>query len=170
MTLRPWLAAWAGGLAGTAVMTAAIAAETALRPDSDGPVDYDATDHVVLAASKVLGRPPPRSKRGRRHMFNAVHWGYGSAVALAYEPLRRRLGDGQAVVVFYAGCQAMALTLFPTLGGTPPPWRWKRELLASSFTVHAMYAGTVTVVSRTGRGKAAPGRHRSQGRQRSQGM
>ena len=151
MTLRPWLTAWVGGLAGTAVMTAAIAAETALRPDSDGPVDYDASDHVVQAAATVLRRPQPRTARGRRRLFNVVHWGYGSAVALAYVPLRRRVdSDLGAGVAFYLGCQAMALTLFPTVGGTPPPWRWKRELLVSSFTVHALYAAAVVAVSRAG--------------------
>lgn len=163
MNPRPWLAAWLGGLAGTAVMTAAIAAETALRPSSDGPVDYDASDHVVQAASAVLRRPPPRSERGRRRLFNVVHWGYGSAVGLAYEPLRRRAGDGRAAAMFYAGCQAMALTLFPTLGGTPPPWRWKRELLVSSFTVHAMYAATVATVSRAGRTAPDPNSQTSHG-------
>ncbi len=45
----------------------------------------------------------------------------------------------------------MAFVLFPVLGGTPPPWRWKREMLLSSLGVHALYAGTVVAVSRAGR-------------------
>jgi hypothetical protein len=133
-------------------MSAALAAETALRPNSAGPVDYDASEHVVIAACRAVGRRPPRSARANRRIFFAVHWGYGSAVALGYEPLRRLArSDARAGAVFYAGCQSMALTLFPTLGGTPPPWRWKREVLLSSFTVHALYAGTVVVVSRAAR-------------------
>lgn len=149
---RPWLGALLGGVAGTTVMSAALAAETALRPNSEGPVDYDASEHVVIAACRVVGRRPPRSVGARRLIFNTVHWGYGSAVALAYEPLRRATAnDAVAGAVFYAGCQSMALALFPTLGGTPPPWRWKREVLVSSFAVHALYAATVVVVSRAGR-------------------
>jgi hypothetical protein len=133
-------------------MSLALAAETALRPASEGPVDYDASEHVVIAAANAFGRRPPRSARGRRRVFAIVHWGYGSAVALAYEPLRRGLrSETEAAVVFYLGCQAMALTLFPTLGDTPPPWRWRRELLISSFTVHALYVATVAAVSRLGR-------------------
>ncbi|MDT4911489.1 MAG: hypothetical protein QOC66_617 [Pseudonocardiales bacterium] len=133
-------------------MSAVLAAETALRPNSDGPVDYDASEHVVIAACRAVGRRPPRTARGNAAVFAAVHWGYGSAVALAYEPLRRvARSDAVAGAVFYAGCQAMALSLFPTLGGTPPPWRWKREVLLSSFTVHALYVATVVVVSRGGR-------------------
>jgi hypothetical protein len=133
-------------------MSAALAAETALRPNSNGPVDYDASDHVVIAACRAVGRRPPSDDRAKRRIFAAVHWGYGSAVALAYEPLRRTAGtDARAALVFYVGCQGMALALFPTLGGTPPPWRWKPELLLSSFTVHALYVGTVVVVSRAAR-------------------
>jgi hypothetical protein len=148
----PWVSALLGGLAGTTVMSAALAAETALRPNSDGPVDYDASEHVVIAACRVFGRRPPRAARHKALVFAAVHWGYGSAVALAYEPLRRMTrSDARAGAIFYAGCQTMALALFPTLGGTPAPWRWKRELLLSSFTVHALYASTVVAVSRAGR-------------------
>jgi hypothetical protein len=133
-------------------MTAALAAESRWLPNPDGPVDYDASDHVVIAASKVLRRPVPRSHRGKRRVFNVVHWGYGSAVALEYEALRRALGsDAKAAGAFYALCQAMAFTLFPTLGETPPPWRWKRELLISSCSVHALYVASVVAVSRTGR-------------------
>ena len=146
---RPWLGAWAGGLAGTAVMTAALAAESALRRDSDGPVDYDASNHVVIAACKVLRRPVPSSAAGRSAVFNLVHWGYGSAVAMEFEALRRRTpNEAAATGAFYLICQTMAFVLFPTLGETPPPWRWKRELLVSSLGVHALYAVTVTAVAR----------------------
>jgi hypothetical protein len=146
--VQPWLAAWLGGVVGTGVMTVAVAGETKLRPNSDGPVDYDASDHVVIAACNLAHRRVPRSAKGRRRIFNTVHWGYGSAVALAYEAARRATGsESRATVAFYLGCQAMALTLFPTVGETPPPWRWKREVLVSSFSVHALYAVTVATVS-----------------------
>jgi hypothetical protein len=133
-------------------MSAALAAETALRSRADRPVDYDASEHVVIAACRLLGRRPPDSDRAKRLIFAGVHWGYGSAVALGYEPLRRvARTDVRAGAAFYAGCQGMAFVLFPVLGNTPPPWRWKRDMLLSSLAVHALYAGTVVAVSRAGR-------------------
>ena len=144
----PWLRALAGGVTGTAVMTAALAAETRMVGRDGRLVDYDGTDHVVTAACRVLHRRVPRTARGRRTIFLQVHWGYGSAVALAYVPLRRRLPTGPgAAITFYAGCQAMAMTLFPTLGETPAPWRWPVRVLASSLTLHALYAATVAAVA-----------------------
>lgn len=151
---RPWFVAWLGGLVGTAVMTLALEAETKLRSNADGPIDYDASEHVVIAACALLRRPVPRSPAGRRKIANIVHWSYGSAVALNYEGARRRMRtEPAAAVLFYVGCEAMALTLFPTLGQTPPPRRWKRELLVSSLGVHALYAITVAVVTRGGRAR-----------------
>ncbi len=150
--IGPWLRALCGGLAGTTAMTAALALETKYFPSDDGLIDYDSSDHVVIAACAVLRRPVPRSRRGRRRIFRLVHWGYGSAVALAYVPIRRRSRtDLQAAVTFGVGCQAMALTLFPTLGKTPPPWRWQRRVLASSLSIHALYVATVAWISRNGR-------------------
>lgn len=136
-----------GGAVGTAVMTLSIAVQTRLRPDLDGPIDYDASDHVVIAASKIL-RWDPATPAGRRLLFNLVHWGYGSLVALEYERFRRLLGsEPRAAAAFFAACQTMALAAFPLLGDTPPPWRWRRDLLAVSFAQHALYAGTVSVAS-----------------------
>lgn len=121
---------------------------TACAPGTRGPVDYDASDHVITAASTVLGFEP-RSLAGRTALFLLVHWGYGSAVAGVYPTLRSRLPRPAALALFYAGCQAMALTLFPTLGGTPPPWRWRRSMLISSVAQHAVYAVAVDVTART---------------------
>lgn len=150
--IGPWLRALFGGLAGTTAMTAALALETKYFPSDDGLIDYDGSDHVVIAACAVLRRPVPRSRRGRRRIFRLVHWGYGSAVALAYVPIRRHSrSDLRAAVTFGVGCQAMALTLFPTLGKTPPPWRWQRRVLASSLSIHALYVATVAWISRNSR-------------------
>jgi hypothetical protein len=146
---RPWLATGVAGVAGTAALSLGLAAESRLRRTPSGPVDYDASDHVVIAACTVLRRPVPDSPARRRLIFDVVHWGYGSAVALEYEVLRRLLGsDRAASAAFYAGCQGMALALFPTVGGTPPPWRWSREVLASSFGMHAVYVAVVAAVAR----------------------
>jgi hypothetical protein len=133
----------AAGLAGTTVMTVTLKLEQALRRPSPLPVDYDASSHVVTAASTVLGYRP-RSRAGRAVLFGVVHWGYGSAVGAAYPLLRSRLQHrAAALAVFYAGCQAMAMTLFPTAGDTPPPWRWRHDILLSSLAQHAVYAVTV---------------------------
>lgn len=130
-------------------MTASLAIRARLRPDAQRPIDYDGSDHVVIAAAKVV-RWNPSTPTGRAVLFNVVHWGYGSVVALEYERLRRLLGnDVEATAAFFAACQAMALALFPILGETPPPWRWRRGLLVSSFAQHALYAATVAAVSAT---------------------
>lgn len=140
----PWLRALGGGIAGTTAMTAALALEAKYFPSEDGLIDYDSSDHVVTAACTLLSRPVPRSRRGRRRIFRLVHWGYGSAVALAYVPIRRHSSSQPvAAARFGLGCQAMAFTLFPTLGGTPPPWRWQRRVIASSLSIHALYVAVV---------------------------
>lgn len=133
------------GLVGTTVMTATLSAEQRLRRSGAGPVDYDASPHVVTAAATVL-HWQPRTERQRRALFLLVHWGYGSLVGAQYELLCRLLPSRRlAAASFYATCQAMAMTLFPTVGGTPPPWRWRPSLLASSLGQHAIYAATVAV-------------------------
>jgi hypothetical protein len=137
----------AAGLAGTTVMTVSLKIEQAARRHPHGPVDYDASTHVVTAAAAVL-RHIPRTRAGRTALFLLVHWGYGSAVGAAYPVLTRLLRSrSRAAAVFYLGCQAMAMTLFPTLGGTPPPWRWRRAVLLSSFAQHALYTATVCAMT-----------------------
>lgn len=110
-------------------------------------LDYDDSDHVVVAAGSVVqavtGRSPT-TPSGRRALFLLTHWGYGSAVGAVHAELRRALGrEPDAGLVFFAGCQVMALSLFPVLGGTPVPWRWERRLLVTSFAQHIVYAAGV---------------------------
>jgi hypothetical protein len=146
---RPWAAALAGGLAGTSAMTATLVAESSIRHEPRGAVDYDASTHVVTAACRLVGRPPPTAQRDRNRVFNLVHWGYGSAFAITYEALRRTTpNEACAVIAFWAGALAMAFVLFPAAGGTPPPWRWERALLGSSVGAHAVYSATVAAVAR----------------------
>jgi uncharacterized membrane protein YagU involved in acid resistance len=103
---------------------------------------------VVVAASAVLP-VKPRTDAQRHGLILLVHWGYGSAVGIGYDVLRRR-GASQTVAAsaFYAGCQSMAFVLFPTLSKTPPPWRWRRDMLPSSLAQHAVYVLVVAVASR----------------------
>lgn len=124
--------------------------------DVDVVLDYDDSEHVVIAASTLLrgvtGRAPS-SPRGKRALFGLVHWGYGSVVGLGHAGLYRLIGrEPEAGGVFFLGCQAMALTLFPVLGGTAVPWRWSRRLMVTSLVQHALYAavtaGTAALLRR----------------------
>jgi hypothetical protein len=134
-------------------------------------LDYDDSEHVVIAASTLLRHVigwAPRSEQGRQALFRLVHWGYGSAVGMVHVVLARAIGRGrrsgaeldrgaepEAGLVFFAGAQMMALGLFPVLGDTPPPWRWERHLLVTSTVQHGIYAGAVaatnTATARFGR-------------------
>lgn len=143
--LRRWAAlrGLSAGVVGTTAMTATLKLEQFARRRTPGPVDYDASPHVVTAASAVL-RHTPRTAAGRTALFLLVHWGYGSAVGIGYTAIRPLCRSRtQAAVAFYAACQTMAMALFPTLGGTPPPWRWRRNVLLSSLAQHGVYAVSV---------------------------
>lgn len=165
-----WRGAVAGG-AGTAVMatTARLRRELHARrrgmavADIDRVLDYDDSDHVVTAASAVLGAVlgwRPRSPAERRAVFRLVHWGYGSAVGVGHAGLYRLLGrEPRAGLVFFVGCQAMALGLFPVLGDTPVPWRWRRDLLVTSIVQHGIYAGVVAATNAAQRGDGDRRRH-----------
>lgn len=146
-TRHAWL--WSGlvaGLAGTSCMTATLWAEKQIRRNLSRPVDYDTSRHVVTAASTVL-HWEPSTQGQRRALFLLVHWGYGSATGVAYPLLHRATGSRRvATTLLYLGCQTMAMTLFPTAGGTPPPWRWRIDTVASSLVQHAVYAATVGAV------------------------
>jgi hypothetical protein len=136
------------GVAGTAVMTSTLWLERRARRDDEeftSFVDYDASPHVVIAASKVI-RHRPSTDAGEKALFLLVHWGYGSVVAVLYDVIRARVRDQRvATLLFLPACQAMAFVLFPVLGETPPPWRWRPNLLISSIGQHTIYAVTVAM-------------------------
>ncbi|PVZ07940.1 hypothetical protein C8D89_11093 [Actinomycetospora cinnamomea] len=153
----------ARGVVGGAVGTGAMAFAARLRREAyarrhgiavseiDEVLDYDDSEHVVVAASTLLDAVvgwAPRSARGRHALYWVVHWGYGSVVGATHVVLQRAFGREPAPgLVFLAGTQAMALGLFPVLGGTPPPWRWRRDLLRTSFVQHGIYAGGVAATN-----------------------
>ncbi|MGI8334167.1 hypothetical protein ACRYCC_29790 [Actinomadura scrupuli] len=149
------------GLAGTSAMTLTAALYARARGETDRILDYDTSEHVAIAAATVL-RVRPRGAAGERALFHLVHWGYGSAVGVAYEAIRHAVpGRPAAAAVFFTGCQTMAFALFPLLGGTPPPWRWRPDVIAVSLLQHAIYAATVDLTDRAFRQAAGEQRSRS---------
>jgi hypothetical protein len=138
------------GFAGTVAMTTGYAVERALRRNVRGPLDYDDSMVPARAAANVLGWADPGPKASRLLGF-AVHWGYGSLVGVGAVPLVRSQSAGMAVAGYWAGITLMASTLFPTLGGTPPPWRWRPDFIATSLGQHLVYAGVVVAVLRRSR-------------------
>jgi hypothetical protein len=42
----------------------------------------------------------------------------------------------------------MACAMFPILGDTPPPWRWRNDVIVTSAGQHLVYAATTTAVLR----------------------
>lgn len=135
----------AAGVVGTAVMTATTRLEATLRR-TDQPVNYDASDHVVTAVATVL-RHQPHGDGERRAMQLLGHWGYGTGLAAAY-PLLRTALPGRGAAALFVLSQAVAFTMFPAIGGTPPPWRWRPDVLASSLAQHAIYAAAVAAADR----------------------
>jgi hypothetical protein len=69
-----------------------------------------------------------------------------AALTAFYAVERRRLAEPWASAVFGGVLMTATLTLFPLLGRTPPPWRWPRGFLATSFASHAAYVVAVGLV------------------------
>ena len=136
------------GVAGTTAMTAGYALERTVRRSVEGPLDYDDSNVPAFAAARVIDWVAP-SVRPSRALGLLVHWGYGSLVGVAAVPLVRRTGTPAAIAGYWAGITVMAGSLFPTLGQTPPPWRWPRDMIATSMGQHLIYAGVVVGVLRS---------------------
>ena len=132
------------GTGGTATMTLAYAAERRLRPRTQGPLDYD--DGLVpgeIVASVM--HLPHVTQREERDLGVALRWSYGSAFGLLHGALRRVVAEPWAAAGFGATLMTATMTLFPLLGHTPPPWRWRRDVLATSLATHAMYVAAVAL-------------------------
>jgi hypothetical protein len=130
------------GTGGTATMTLAYAAERRLRSRARGPLDYD--DGLVpgqIVAS--IMHLPHVTDRDERDLGTLLRWTYGSGFGLLHGTLRRSIGEPWAAAVFGATLMTATLTLFPLLGRTPPPWRWRRDVLATSVATHACYVAAV---------------------------
>jgi hypothetical protein len=134
-----WARGGAAGLAGTTAMTATYGLERRLRHSYGGPLDYDDSATPAHAAMVVL-RLHTLDERRERELGYLVHWGYGSAMGIPRELLGRYLSPKRATLVYWLGLMVMTGTLFPVLGGTPPPWRWKPDVVLTSVLQHAVYA------------------------------
>jgi hypothetical protein len=133
------------GTGGTAALTLAYAAERRLRPRVQGQLDYDdgLVPGQIVASIMHLGHV---SGREERDLGLVLRWSYGSAFGLFHGVLRRSLGEPRASAVFGATLMTATFSLFPLLGRTPPPWRWRPDVLATSLGTHACYVTAVALV------------------------
>ena len=132
------------GAAGTAALSAWYAAERRLR-HHEGPLDFDDS----LVPGQIVGSVlhlPSVTDREAAQLGTLLRWGYGSAFGIAHRLLRRVAPEPVASIVFGGILMTATFTLFPLLGRTPPPWRWPRDVLATSIATHVAYVTGVAVV------------------------
>ena len=142
----PWpIRSVLAGTAGTAAMTLAYAGERRLRPGVPGSLDYD--DSLVPGEIvAMIMHLPHVTARGDRDLGLALRWSYGSAFGLLHGALRQRIGEPWASAAFGCTLMTATLSLFPLLGRTPPPWRWRPAVLATSLGTHVVYVAAVAAV------------------------
>jgi len=142
----PWpIRSVLAGAAGTAALSLAYAGERRLRPGHRGPLDYD--DSLVpgrIVANIV--HLPHVTGREEEDLGLMLRWGYGSAFGIWHGLLRRRIREPWAAAAFGTTLMTATFTLFPLLGRTPPPWRWHRDVLATSVGTHLAYVTALATV------------------------
>jgi hypothetical protein len=136
------------GTAGTATMTLAYATERKLRHRGSEPLDYDDSLVPGQIVASVMHLPDVTAREDHE-LGLILRWTYGSAFGLFHGFLRRRVGEPWASAVFGGTLMSATLTLFPLLGRTQPPWRWKPDVLATAFGTHAAYVAAVAAVDDT---------------------
>jgi hypothetical protein len=92
-------------------------------------------------------RIPAVTQRQEAELGSLLRWGYGSAFGMMHRALRRKLPEPQASLVFGGMLLSATFSLFPVLGHTPPPWRWPRDVLATSIGTHVAYVLGVAVTN-----------------------
>jgi len=134
----------AAGAVGTAAMTVAYATEHTLRPSVHGQLDYDDSlvPGQIVADVLHLG---PVSDLQKAELKTLLLWGYGSAFGIAHRLLRTRMSEPYASLVFGGMLMSATFSLFPLLGHTPPPWRWPKDVLATSIGTHVAYVLGVAI-------------------------
>jgi hypothetical protein len=134
------------GATGTAALTLAYALERRLRPQVSGPLDFD---DGLVPGQIVAGimHLPHATARDERDLGLLLRWSYGSVFGLLHGALRRSgVREPWASAAFGGTLMTATLTLFPLLGRTPPPWRWRPDVMATSLATHAGYVGAVAAV------------------------
>jgi hypothetical protein len=142
----PWtMRSVCAGAAGTAALTLAYATERRLRRRS-GPLDYDDSlvPGQIVASVMHLSHVTARDERD---LGLILRWSYGSAFGLLHGVLDRRVGEPWASAAFGTTLMSATLTLFPLLGHTPVPWRWPRDVVATSVGTHVAYVAAVAAVN-----------------------
>jgi hypothetical protein len=145
------------GTAGTATMTAVYAAEHRVRTHARGQLDYD--DGLVPGQIVASVMHLPQVTHAQEHELGLLlRWSYGSVFGLLHGTLRRRgVSEPIASLLFGSVLMTATFSLFPLLGRTPPPWRWPRDVLATSVGTHVAYVAAVAVTDGgLRRGPAAP--------------
>jgi hypothetical protein len=126
-------------------MTLAYETERRLRPAVQGQLDYDDSLVPGQIVASVLHLPSV-TEREEAELGTLLRWGYGSGYGLAHVGLKRLVGEPYASLVFGGILMSATFSLFPLLGRTPPPWRWPRDVLATSIGTHVAYVAGVAVV------------------------
>ena len=150
VTLGDMTVAWPirsvlAGSAGTATLTLAYNVERRVRHRASAALDYD--DSLVpgeIVASVM--HLPHVTQREEHELGLWLRWSYGSAFGVLHGALRRLVGEPWASAVFGGTLMSATLTLFPLLGHTPPPWRWRPDVLATSVGTHVAYVAAVAAV------------------------
>jgi drug/metabolite transporter (DMT)-like permease len=142
----PWLVrSVIAGAAGTAAMTLAYATERRLRPDVEGPLDYDDS----LVPGQIVGgvlHLPDVTPGEEYDLGMALRWGYGSAFGIYHGTLRKFMSEPWASLVFGATLMTATLSLFPLMGRTPPPWKWPPSVIMTAVGTHAAYVAAMAIV------------------------
>jgi hypothetical protein len=131
------------GVAGTAALSLSYVIERRVRERRQ--VDYDDS----LVPGKIVCSMLNLHQVTRRFEYEAgmaLRWTYGSGFGLFHGLLRRRLNEPAASLAFGGALLSLTFTMFPLLGGTPPPWRWPRGYVSSELLTHAAYVGAVALV------------------------
>lgn len=120
------------GAVGTAAMTASSTLEMKLR-------DREGSTAPADAAGKLLGIQP-RGPAGKARFSTVVHWGYGTG----WGAVRGLIGAAGLSGPTAAGAHFLAiwpsaLVMLPSVGVTPPPWKWGATELSVDALHHLVY-------------------------------
>lgn len=105
---------------------------------TDQGLDYDDTVVPGQIVANILHLPDAISSHPGEIAI-ALRWGYGSAFGFAHVWLRHRYTEPTATLLFGGALMTVTFSMFPALGGTPPPWHWPKDVLLTSLGTHAAY-------------------------------